>query len=291
MKKRNFAKTEMLVPIIVALAVLLVITGIIQPWFSVRTSPELQLITNSTISIDVNLFQTVTATRTDGNVTNTLTFTLSNDTAYNSNVFETITGTRTDASTITSSEVNVTDNLNTTVAFTVTDIGAYRGQITQEDENRTIIANSTGVFTTTTNRPFNDNATINLNQRTELTSTLGITTILTAAGLAISILALALFLIMEKTSMERERYAYLLGMAGALLLFMAPLFMALNVTSFWGSTNVSGFLWVGTAIATWGPSTGWYLTFAASLILFACSLIIRASYLDKKRVLAMQSLK
>jgi hypothetical protein len=291
LKKRNLSKTEAVVSALVALAVLLAITGVFQPWFTVRTSPEFQLITNSSMSIEVNLFQTVTVTRTDGNVTDTLAFALSNDTAYGSGMFKTMTGMRTDISKTTSSDVNVTDAVNTTVVFTITDIGVQQGQITQKDENKTTFANSTGIFTKTTTQVSKANVTTNINQKAQLALTLDIAMILSGAGLATSLLAMALFLIV-KTAMTRERYMYSLGMVGALLLFLAPLFMAVSVTGFWGSTDfVSGIVWGGVSLAVWGASTGWYLTFAASLILFACSTIIRAAYLDKKRALAIQTLK
>jgi hypothetical protein len=295
MRKINLArglKAETLVPALIALGVLLVITGVFQPWFSVRTSPELQLMTNSTMSMDVSLFQTVTVTRTDGNLTNGVTFALGNDTAYSSDIFQTMSGTRTDVNaTKRSPDVNVTDTVDTTVELNVTHIGAYQGKITQTDTKVTEAANPTGTFTTDTH--FNSEVEASMDQRSEMTSTFVIAASLTVAGLALSVLALGLALISGKTRMVAERFSYVLGVLGALLLLMAPLLMALGVTNFWGSLSIASgaFLWEKEAIVTWGPSIGWYLTFAASLTLFACSLLIRTAYLDKKRILAVQSLK
>jgi len=292
--KKITTNSKMLVPALTVLGILLVIAGVFQPWFSVRTSPEFRLITNSTMSMDIDLFQTVIVTRTDGNVTNALTFTLSNDTAYASDIFQAMTGTRTDTNAARrSADVNVTETVDTTITFNVTDIGAYRGQVSQTDQNETRVVNSTGTFTTITTKVFNGNVTASMKQKSEITTILGTTTALTVAGLVFSILAPALVLISGKTKRILERYAYVFGILGALLLLVGPMLTAANVTNFWGSLQLSpgAFLWKNEAIMTWGPSIGWYLTLAAALMLLPCSLFIRTAYLDKKRVLATQSLK
>jgi hypothetical protein len=117
--------------------------------------------------------------------------------------------------------------------------------------------------------------------------------VFTAVGLALSVIALALVLMVGRTERLVGRYAYLLGILGALFLLVAPLITYGNVTSFWGSLQLPSrtFLWGDQALMVWGASTGWYLTFTASLLIFACSLIVRSEHLERKRVLALQSLK
>jgi hypothetical protein len=48
-------------------------------------------------------------------------------------------------------------------------------------------------------------------------------------------------------------------------------------------------VWNGETLATWGPSTGWFLTLAAALITIVCLLPVRTMYSDRRR--GIQSLK
>lgn len=89
-------RKEIIVPSLAILAVLLAALAVFQPWWSVRTSPELQMATSSTITIDADLFKILNVMRTDSNVTTTTTFAMTNSTAYQDPIFGTITGNRTD---------------------------------------------------------------------------------------------------------------------------------------------------------------------------------------------------
>jgi hypothetical protein len=239
--------------------------------------------------MDVNLFQTVTVSRTDQNVTKGLTFGLNNATAFTSDVFQTMTGTRTDTST---PDPNTTETVNTTITFKVTGVGSYQVTEVQTGESGQTLANSKGVSSETPIN-FNGNSTDQMNQATQMAQILPTAVAFTATGLALSILALALVLMEGRTERLIGGYAYTFGILGALLLFLAPLITAGNVGSFWGSLQLPplSYIWNNQAMMVWGAAIGWYVTFTASLLIFACSLMVRSEYLEKKRILATRSLK
>jgi heme/copper-type cytochrome/quinol oxidase subunit 4 len=96
-KTKSSIRNEIIVPSLAILAVLLALLGVFQPWWAVRTSPELQMVANSTMTVDADLFKVLNVVRTDANVTTTATFAMTNSTAYQDPIFRTITGNRTDA--------------------------------------------------------------------------------------------------------------------------------------------------------------------------------------------------
>jgi len=242
-KSMSITKNEIVIPLLAALAVLLAAAAIFQPWWSARTSPELQMMTNSTMTIDAGLFQTLNAARTDANETNTLAFAITNTTAYQSPIFQTITANRTDG------------NLTSTFTFNIGNLTSYQQQTKQ------------------------------------IADTTNLTLPLTVVGLVLVIVTMLLILVVTRTKMALERYTYAVGVLAAIVLLIAPLQLALNVTDFWGSLNVpdSSPVWKDEVLATWGPSIGWYLTLAAALLIIVCLLPIRTMYSDRKRL--TQSLK
>jgi hypothetical protein len=120
-KTMSIIRSDLVVPLLAILAVLLAAIAIIQPWWSVRTSPELQLMTNSTLNIDAGLFQTLTATSTDtgAGTTNTTMFAITNKTAYQDPIFRTIMVDRIDG------------NITTTFTFNVSNMTSYQQQTQQ----------------------------------------------------------------------------------------------------------------------------------------------------------------
>jgi hypothetical protein len=235
--------SDLVVPMLAILAVLLVALAIFQPWWSVRTSPELQAMSNSSLSIDAGLFQTLNVARTDVNSTNTTAFTISNTTAYQGPIFQMITASRTDG------------NLTTAFTFSINNMTSYQQQTQQ-------IADTT-------------NQTLPL----------------MAAGLVLTIVSMLLLLVVTRTKMALERYTYFVGILTTIILLIAPLELAFNVTSFSGSLAITDKTspWKGEAVVTWGPSIGWYLALAAALIIIVCLLPVRTMYSDRKR--GTQSLK
>jgi hypothetical protein len=108
-RNMNILRSENLVPLLCLFAILLVAIAIFQPWWSLNTSPELQALSNSTMSINAGLFRTLnvaTTNVTDGTA-NSTSFALTNATAYNNPIFQTFTANRTDG------------NLTTTFIFTI----------------------------------------------------------------------------------------------------------------------------------------------------------------------------
>jgi hypothetical protein len=238
-KTMSIMRSDLIVPLLAILAVLLAAIAIIQPWWSVRTSPELQLMTNSTMNIDAGLFQTLTATRTDANAgtTNTTAFAITNNTAYQDPIFRTITASRTDG------------NITTTFTFNINNVTSYQQQTQQIHD------------TTKQTLP------------------------LMAAGLVLTIVTMLLTILITRTDMALERYTYVAGVLAVIILLIAPLELAYNVTSFTGSLAITAktSVWNGEAIAMWGPSIGWYLAIAAALITSVCLLPVRTMYTDRKR--------
>jgi hypothetical protein len=235
-KSMSIAKNEIIVPLLAVLAVLLAAAGIFQPWWSVRTSPELQMMTNSTMTIDAGLLQTLNVARTDANETSTLAFAITNATAYQDPIFQPITADREDG------------NLTSTFTFNIGNLADYQGQTKQ-------IADITNL-----------------------------TLPLVEAGLALAIVTMFLIVVATRTKMALERYTYGLGVLAAILLLVTPLQFASGVGNFSGSLSIpnSSLVWKGETLAMWGPSMGWYLTLAASLVIIVCLLPIRTVYSDRK---------
>lgn len=126
-KTKSIIRADIVVPLLAVLAVLLAAGAILQPWWSMRTSPELQMMTNSTMSIDAGLFKRLNAARTDPNgTTSMLSFAITNDTAYQSPIFETITVNRTD------------EGLRSSFTFNISDLRDYQQQTKD-------LANTTGL--------------------------------------------------------------------------------------------------------------------------------------------------
>jgi hypothetical protein len=147
----------------------------------------------------------------------------------------------------------------------------------------------------------------------DLSAWLSSTYIITLVGLALSCLMLILIVlpILGRTS---NRYLPLSGYIAAILLFVAPIMLAsgfpasvsklssltpislpsawtpinpVDIKGFWGSTQIlsnpefaawasDGNFWI------WGADAGWYLAFAASLLLAVSSLLTRT--ITKKKV-------
>jgi hypothetical protein len=234
----SIKKSDLIVPTLAILAVLLVALAIFQPWWSVRTSPELQAMSNSSLSIDVGLFQKLNVARTDLDSTNATAFKISNTTAYQDPIFQTITASRTDG------------NQTTAFTFSISNITSYKQQTQQ-------IADTTKQ-----------------------------TLPLMAAGLVLTIGSMLLLLVITRTKMALERYTYLVGILATIILLIAPLELAFNVTKFSGSFVITDHAsaWNGEAVVTWGPSIGWYLALAAALIIIVCLLPVRMTYSDRKRL-------
>jgi hypothetical protein len=235
-KKLSFERKQLILLGLMVLGALFIIAAIFSPWWSLRTSTEAETITNSAMTVDFNLFQSLTAT-------------------CNSNM--------TDA------------NSTTTITSPIANITA--GQ-TQGDQ---------------------------------ITSVYSVTLSLTAVGLTLSIVTLLLTIIPRKTT---QKYTYIVGVVAAIVLLIAPLYLATTldmskastispipvlpewisltpseITTFWGSkqipTSAAYPTWAqGQRYWIWGPSTGWYLTYAASFLIGACSLIMRTMYLHGKRL-------
>jgi ABC-type dipeptide/oligopeptide/nickel transport system permease component len=241
-RKIAIIKSTTVVPLLVILAVLLVLIAIFQPWWSMNTSPELQMMTNTMITANVGLFRTVNVARTDTNATNTLTFDITNTTAYQDPIFQAVTAKRTDG------------NFTTTFTF--------------------------GISNTTTSEVAKDVAD-QTNQ----------TFILVITGLVLAIAMMILILMITMRNMPLEKYTYAIGVLATVVLLIAPVLLALNVPYFFGSTTLTyiSSTWNGRTLATWGPSTGWYLSIAAALIIIVCLLPVRTMYSDRRR--GMQSLK
>jgi hypothetical protein len=241
-KKIAIVRSNIVVPLLTIFAILLVIIAIFQPWWSMNTSPELQLMTETTIAANVGLFRTLNVARTDSNATNTLTFEATNTTAYQDPIFQMVTARRTDS------------NMTTTFTF-----GIRNMTISQVAEN---IADQTNL-----------------------------TLALVTTGLGLSIAMMILILAITMRNMPFERYTYAIGVLATIILLVAPVLFALNVPDFSGSTTLTyaGSPWNGETLATWGPSTGWYLSIAAALIILVCLMPIRTMYSDRRRL--MQSLK
>jgi hypothetical protein len=234
MAKLPIGKKQMLLLGLMVLGVLFIIAAIFSSWWSIRTSAEAETITNSAMTVDFNLFQSITTT-------------------YNSNM--------------------TNANSTTTTTFTIANITA--GQ--------------TG--------------------GNQISSAFSVTLSLTTVGLTLSIVTLVLTAIQRKTT---QKYAYIIGVVAAIISLIAPLYLAFNfdmskastisplpipptlvsltpseITSFWGSKPIPKSAaypaWAqGQRFWIWGPSTGWYLTYAAAFLIGACSLITRTMSIRRK---------
>jgi hypothetical protein len=124
-KNMSIMRSEIVVPLLAIFAILLAAIAIFQPWWSMNTSPELQMIANYTMSLNAGLFRTLhvaTTNITDG-TTSALAFGLTNTTAYQDPIFQTITASRTDG------------NLTTTVTFNIVNVAA--SQVPKQIANAT----------------------------------------------------------------------------------------------------------------------------------------------------------
>jgi hypothetical protein len=254
-KTMSIIRSDLVIPLLALLGVILVAVAIMQPWWSFRTSPELQLLSNSnsTMTIDANLFKTLNVARTDGTQTDTLAISIVDTSAYRSPasvpvypfsfVFRNVTASRTDG--------------NYTSAFT-----------------------------------FSLSNTTDFEQQTrQISETSSMALPLIVAGLMLSIVTLLLISVVTRTKMALERYAYLVGVLSTIVLLIAPLQLTFYTTSFSGSFAIKDkySIWKGDILATWGPSIGWYLTIAAALIMVVCLLSLRTMCSDRRR--GIQSLK
>jgi hypothetical protein len=233
-KKISIQEGKLIILGLMMLGILFIIGAVFSSWWTIKTSNEAYVITNSTIIADFNLFNAITVTQTDKNSTITMMFTIANIT--------------------------------------------------------------------------NNQATVN-----RVTSTFGVTLILIVAGLALSIVAMGLTIVSVRKS-AFEKYQNIIGLLAALLLIIAPLYLAANlnlsdsvisnispmptpslwvnltsseITNFWGSKQIpkSGLypFWAqGQRFWIWGPSMGWYLAYSGSLLLVIDFLTLRTKRLDKK---------
>jgi hypothetical protein len=243
-KNMSIMRSEIVVPLLAIFAVLLVAIAIFQPWWSMNTSPELQMMTNSTMSINADLFRTLNVARTDGMnaTTSTSAFGITNTTAYQDPIFLAVTANRKDG------------NLTTTFTFSIGNVTIYQ-------------------------------------QTEQIADATNLTLAMVVTGLVLAIVMMLLTLMITIRKMPLERYTYLVGVLAAIILLVAPLQMALNVTGFSGSLALDSktSVWNGETLATWGPSTGWFLTLAAALITIVCLFPVRIMYSDRRR--GIQSLK
>jgi hypothetical protein len=237
-------RSEGIVFLLALFAVLLVLIAIFQPWWSLNTSPELQMFTNSTMNINAGLFRTLsvaTTNATDG-TTNATSFSITNTTAYNDPIFQTFNANRTDGS--------------VTTTFTFSAGNLTIAQLAKQ------IANDTNL-----------------------------TLIMLVTGLVLAIVMTLLTVMVTMRNMPLERLAYLVGVLAAVFLLLAPLQMYNNVAGFSGSfaLNMKHSIWNGETLATWGPSTGWFLTLAAGLVDIVCLLPIRRAYSERRRGLKRET--
>jgi hypothetical protein len=244
-KNMSIMRSDLVVPLLAILVVLLAAIAIFEPWWSMNTSPELQLMTNSTMSINAGLLRTLNVARTDamGANTSTLTFAITNTTAYQDPIFQAITANRTDG------------NLTTTFTFSI-------GNVTISQQAKQIADD------------------------TNLTLAMVVT------GLILAVVMMLLIIMITIRKMPLERYTYWIGILAAIILLVAPLQMSFNVGGFSGALALTGrafSVWNGETLATWGPSTGWFLTLAAALMAIVCLLPVRRMYSDRRR--GIQSLK
>jgi hypothetical protein len=245
-KKTSIIRSDIVVPLLAIFAVLLVAIAFSQPWWSMNTSPEWQMMASSTTSVNVGLYGTVNVVRTDVNesnsTTSTLTFGATNTSAYEDPIFNMITVSRQDGS------------LTTTFTFGV--------------GNLTISQVAKGIA-----------------GQANLTLTLAVT------GLVLAIATMLLTLMITIRKMPLEKYTYVIGVLATIMLLVAPILLSLSVAGFSGSSTLAyrGSVWNGETLATWGPSTGWFLAVAAALITMVCLLPIRTMYSDRRR--GIQSLK
>jgi len=239
MRKNMENLTRKPIPLLVALlAVLLVGIAIFEPWWSTNTSPELQMLSNSTLSINAGLFRTLnvaTTNATDGTA-NAASFGITNTTAYLDPIFQPFNADRLDG------------NLTTTFTFSVANL-----TVAQQANQ---IANDTNL-----------------------------TLALVTTGLVLAIMMAFLTIIVNTRKMPVERYAYLIGVLAVAILLLAPLQMYNNVAGFAGSLTlgIKESPWYGQTLATWGPSTGWFLALAAALVEIVCLLPIRKAYAERRR--------
>lgn len=245
---------DMLVPLLEILAVILVAVAITQPWWSVRTTPELQLLSpsGSSITVDENLFKTLNVVRTNPNGTDALAITIVNATEYRNPVlvnaypfsymFQDITAERIDGT-----ETSFTFNLGNMTSF--------------ETQTKQII------------------------RMTDQTL------LLLLAGLVLATVTTLLTIAVTRMNMAVEIWAILAGALAAIILLIGPLMLYSNVNSFSGSLQVTirNSVWRGDPIVTWGPSIGWYLPIAAALLILVCLYPINMIRADRKR--GIQSLK
>jgi hypothetical protein len=224
MMKRTLLKEEKLVLSIIILSILFVAVAIFSPWWTIKTSPEAERITNSSMTVDFNLFGTITATIKNSN-SSTLTYPIGN----------------------------------------ITEEGDYAKQ---------------------------------------LTSTFSNTLTLAVIGLALSVATILLCILATKIKIQLGKFIYLTGIVGALVLFASPMYLMANmdlskasmispiqvpstfisvkpseIKTFWGSKQIPASIqypaWAqNQRFWIWGPSTGWYLTYAASFLLGLCSLVM-----------------
>jgi hypothetical protein len=140
----------------------------------------------------------------------------------------------------------------------------------------------------------------------ELSSTLTATYVIALVALAVSCIMLIL-IILQMRGRTLTRYLPLTGYVATLLLFITPILLGLglpgdlsklsrltplslpatwtpitpaNVTGFWGSIQIQGNpsfpQWASDGdFWVWGADVGWYLTFAASLLMAVSSLLAR----------------
>jgi len=223
--KKTLVTGEKLILSIMLLSILFAAVAIFSPWWTIRTSTEAETITNSSMTVDFNLFGTITATSKDSN----------------------------SSALITCPIVNITAE------------GDYAKQ---------------------------------------LSSTFSTALTLTVVGLTLSVATILLWILTTKTKIRLGKYVYLIGIAGAVILFASPMYLMANmdlskastispiqvpstfvnvdpseIKTFWGSKQIPASTqypaWAqNQRFWIWGPSTGWYLAYAASLIMGLCSLVI-----------------
>jgi hypothetical protein len=245
-KKKSVIRSDIVFPLLAIFAVLLAGIAFSQPWWSMNTSPEWQMMSSSTMTVNVGLYRTVSVVRTDPNgtasATSTFTFDATNTSAYKDPIFNMITVSRQDG--------------NKTTAFT---FGV---------SNMTIAQVAKGIA---------DQANLTL--------------ALAATGMVLAIATALLILMITIRGMALEKYTYLAGVLATIMLLVAPLLLSMNVAGFSGSWTLAyrGSVWNGETLATWGPSTGWFLAAVAALITMVCLLPVRTMYSDRKR--GIQSLK
>lgn len=319
--------------VLIMVTIILSATALLVPWWSVNISSEASSLLKFTMKTDYYIQQTVTAA-----------ITMNGDTVVNSSRYAPIVTNSTVSNFIFDPDrksINLTvsgvagtgfcnitiprwlldANLTEwTVIFDQRELTAQEYTVTQNTGYAFIYLNFThpeheieivGVRAETETQSISLG---NLTENTEVLSLwLNVTYVASLGGLGLSCLMLVL-VVLSSFGRDASRFLPFVGYIATVLLFIAPVLLAMNfpsavshfstlspvsvpptwtpispsqITGFWGNIKMQTSLnlpnWAnGGNFWVWGPDAGWYLTFTASLLIGASSLLTRT--IIKKKV-------